>query len=73
MEKKETMLIREPLVHATYYYLHEAPGDSPARRQDRHAAFVEDVQRIQNALTGWLSMSAPVSLSTPKGRLPPNR
>ena len=63
MEKKETMLIREPLVHATYYYLHEAPGDSPARRQDRHAAFVEDVQRIQNALTGWLSMSAPVSLS----------
>lgn len=57
------MLIREPLVHATYYYLREAPGDSPARRQDRHAAFVEDAERIQNTLTGWLSMSSPVSLS----------
>ncbi len=56
------MLIREPLVHATYYYLRETPGDSPARREDRHAAFVEDVERIQNTLTGWLSMPEAVSL-----------
>jgi hypothetical protein len=53
------MQIREPLVHATYYYLREAPGDSPARRQDRHEAFVTDTHRVAQSIAGWLSMPAP--------------
>jgi hypothetical protein len=53
------MMIREPLVQATYYYLREAPGDSPARRRDRHEAFAADVYRIMQGLSGWLALPAP--------------
>ncbi|HVO71253.1 MAG TPA: hypothetical protein VMT24_14480 [Aggregatilineaceae bacterium] len=54
------MIIREPLVNATYYYLREAPGDSPASRQERHEAFVADVHHILHLLAGWLAISDPV-------------
>jgi hypothetical protein len=54
------MIIREPLVNATYYYLREAPGDNPANRQDRHEAFVADVHHILHLLAGWLAISDPV-------------
>jgi hypothetical protein len=53
------MMIREPLVQATYYYLREAPGDSLARRLDRHEAFVADVYRTMQSLSGWLALSTP--------------
>jgi hypothetical protein len=53
------MMLREPLVQATYYYLREAPGDSPARRQDRHEAFVADVYRAVQSLSGWLALPTP--------------
>jgi hypothetical protein len=53
------MMIREPLVQATYFYLREAPGDSPSRRQDHHAAFVTDVYRTMQSLAGWLSLTVP--------------
>jgi hypothetical protein len=53
------MMIREPLVQATYYYLREAPGDSPARRQDQHEAFVTDVYRTMQSLSGWLALTVP--------------
>jgi hypothetical protein len=53
------MMIREPLVQATYYYLRETPGDSPARRLDRHEAFVADVYRTMQSLSGWLALPVP--------------
>ncbi len=53
------MMIREPRVHATYYYLREVPGESPARRQTRHDAFVADIHTMHQAITGWLAMPAP--------------
>lgn len=53
------MLIREPLVHAVYFYLREAPGDNPDRRRDRHAAFVSDTQRMLQSVSGWLAMAPP--------------
>ncbi|MBN1679634.1 MAG: hypothetical protein JW966_05030 [Anaerolineae bacterium] len=53
------MIIREPMVNVTYYYLREAPGDSPTRRQERHNAFVMDTQRILQSVAGWLSMHTP--------------
>jgi hypothetical protein len=53
------MIIREPLVQATYYYLREAPGDSPARRQDRHQTFVTDVYRTLQLLSNWLALTVP--------------
>jgi hypothetical protein len=53
------MIIREPLVNATYYYLRDVPGDSPTRRQDRHDAFVTDAHRILHLLGGWLAISDP--------------
>lgn len=53
------MIIREPLVQATYYYLHEAPGDTSSRREDRYHLFVEDAQRMLVSVAGWLAMPAP--------------
>ncbi|HML21025.1 MAG TPA: hypothetical protein PKD09_05215 [Aggregatilinea sp.] len=53
------MIIREPRVHATYYYLREVSGESPARRQARHDEFVADMQAMHQAMTGWLAMPAP--------------
>jgi hypothetical protein len=53
------MIIREPLVQATYYYLREAPGDSPARRQDRHQTFVTDVYRTLQSLSNWMALTVP--------------
>ncbi len=53
------MIIREPVVQATYYYLREAPGDSPGRRQDRHELFVADVYRIAQSVSGWLARPMP--------------
>jgi hypothetical protein len=59
------MNIRDPLVHATYYYLREMPGDSPARRHDRHEAFVADASRMVRSLAGWLSIPAPAIPAIP--------
>jgi hypothetical protein len=53
------MIIREPLVNATYYYLRDAPGDSPASRQERHAAFVTDIRQLLHLLAGWLAIADP--------------
>ncbi len=53
------MMIREPLVQATYYYLREAPGDSPTRRQDRHDVFVTDVYRTLQTLSNGLALTMP--------------
>ena len=53
------MIIREPFVHVTFYYLRETPGDNPDRRREYHAAFVADAGRVQRALAGWLAMPAP--------------
>jgi hypothetical protein len=53
------MLIREPLVHATYYYLLETPGDSAARRQERVEAFTADVRRTAQNLSSWLAIPVP--------------
>ncbi len=59
------MNIRDPLVHATYYYLRAAPEDSPSRRQDRHAAFVEDARHVLQTVSGWLSMAPPTMPDVP--------
>ncbi|NDJ76640.1 MAG: hypothetical protein GYB65_10310 [Chloroflexi bacterium] len=53
------MIVREPLVHAVYYYLREAPGDNPERRRARHEAFVADAQHMLQSLSGWLSIPVP--------------
>lgn len=53
------MNIRDPLVHATYFYLREAPGDSLSRRQDRHDQFVADARHMLQTVSGWLAMSPP--------------
>lgn len=53
------MLIREPLVHATYYYLREAPEDSAARHQDRVEVFTADVHRMAQSLARWLAIPTP--------------
>ncbi len=53
------MIIREPNIQATYYYLHEAPGEPSSRREDRYQLFVEDAQRMLTSVAGWLSMPAP--------------
>ncbi|MBI5961260.1 MAG: hypothetical protein HY866_21155 [Chloroflexi bacterium] len=53
------MMIREPLVHATYYYLRQTPGDSLSRQQDRHETFAADVHRLLHTLSGWLAIAAP--------------
>ncbi len=52
------MIIREPRVHATYYYLRELPGESSTRVQARHEAFVADLHAMHQAITGWLAMPA---------------
>ncbi len=53
------MIIREPFVHVTYYYLREAPGDNPDRREHYHTAFVADAGRVLRALAGWLAIPVP--------------
>ncbi len=53
------MNIREPLVHATYFYLREAPGDSLARRLERHESFVADARHRLQSLAGWLAIPEP--------------
>lgn len=58
------MIVRNPLVHATYYYLREASGDNSARRADRHNAFMDEVDRMLRSLSGWLSIPMP-PLSVP--------
>lgn len=59
------MLIREPMVQATHFYLREAPGDNDARRRDRHDAFVTDARRQLEALAGWLALPAPALPAIP--------
>jgi hypothetical protein len=59
------MIIREPQVHATYYYLRAAPDDTAARRQDRHHLFVIEAQRILQSLAAWLAMPDPVLPAIP--------
>jgi len=53
------MIIREPLIQATYYYLYEVPGEPAARRDERYRLFAEDTQRMLASVAGWLSMPAP--------------
>lgn len=53
------MLIREPMVQATHFYLREAPDDNEARRRERHEAFASDVRHHLEALSGWLALPAP--------------
>lgn len=60
------MIIREPAIYATSYYLRETPGDSPTRRHERHAAFVEDAGQMLTSLAGWLSMPAPALPTIPE-------
>src|SRR5690606_12958693 len=57
--ERTRMIVREPLVQATYYYLYEAPGDTSDRREDRYRQFVEDTQRMLASVAGWLAMPAP--------------
>ncbi|HEX3050353.1 MAG TPA: hypothetical protein VHP83_06850, partial [Aggregatilineaceae bacterium] len=59
------MLIREPLVHATYFYLRETPGSNPTRRQEWHDLFVTDTQRILQSVAGWLALPAPTLPAIP--------
>ncbi len=54
------MIIREPLVFATYYYLREVPGEGAARRDELHAAFVDDARGMVQSIAGWMAMPAPV-------------
>ncbi len=67
------MMIREPLVQATYYYLREAPGDSPTRRQDRHDVFVTDVHRTLQALSSGLALTMPDRPAIPMWESEPPR
>jgi hypothetical protein len=67
------MMIREPLVQATYYYLREAPGDSPARRQDRHQTFVTDVYRTLQSLSNGLALTVPDMPTIPAWETEPPR
>ncbi len=53
------MIVRDPLVYATYYYLRETRDDTASRRQDRHAEFVDETRRMVSALAGWLALPAP--------------
>lgn len=53
------MNIRDPLIHATYFYLRETPADTAARREDRHALFVDEVRRMSQGIAGWLALPAP--------------
>lgn len=59
------MIIREPLVFATYYYLREVSGEGVARRDDLHTAFVDDVRRTVNSIAGWMAMPAPTVPTIP--------
>ncbi|GAB4425359.1 MAG: hypothetical protein Kow00106_22000 [Anaerolineae bacterium] len=59
------MLIREPMVQATHYYLRELPDDNDARRRERHEAFASDVRHHLEALAGWLALPAPALPSLP--------
>ncbi len=54
-----TMIIRDPLIHATYFYLRENPDDTGARRAERHDVFVSEVRRMTQTLAGWLALSIP--------------
>ncbi len=68
------MIVRDPLVYATYYYLHQAAGDSSARRADRYAVFTDEVQRMAHAIAGWLALPHPdvPALETWSGDAPPD-
>jgi hypothetical protein len=52
------MIIREPAVHAIYYYLRQTPGDNLARQQERHEAFVADTHHLLQMLSGWLAITS---------------
>lgn len=66
------MNIRDPLVHATYFYLRETPDDSGMRRAERHDVFVSEVRRMTQTLAGWLALPVPdeVALSEWSGGAP---
>lgn len=65
------MLVREPLIYATYYYLRDLPDDSPARRDERHAAFVADTHTMIRSVAGWLAMDTPDLPAIPVWTLEP--
>jgi hypothetical protein len=53
------MIVRDALVQSTYYYLRAASNDNPARRADRHQAFVDELDQMLRSLSGWLSIPTP--------------
>lgn len=59
------MLIREPMVQATHFYLRAAPDDNEARRRERYEAFAGDVRHQLAALAGWLALPAPALPTVP--------
>ncbi len=53
------MIVRDPLVYATSYYLRAEPDDTAARRMARQEAFAEELQRMARHVAGWLALPAP--------------
>lgn len=53
------MIVRDPLIFATYYYLYQSPDDTAARRADRRGEFDAEVRRMSQALAGWLALPMP--------------
>lgn len=53
------MIVRDPLIHATSYYLRAEAGESAARRAARRELFAEELRRVARQLAGWLALPAP--------------
>ena len=53
------MIVRDPLIYATSYYLRAEPDDTAARRAARQATFAEELERVAHHLAGWLALPAP--------------
>ncbi len=67
------MIVRDPLVYATSYYLRAEPNASAARRAAREEAFVEELQHVARRLAAWLALPAPQLPAVPawEGEAPP--
>ncbi len=53
------MIIRDPLIYATSYYLRAEPDDTAARRQARQETFAEALHYTSQHLAAWLALPAP--------------
>lgn len=53
------MIVRDPLVCATYFYLRYGQNETVDRNQERHAEFVDETHRMLSALAGWLALPVP--------------